>query len=138
MRRFVLVAVAAFACATPQRANLAHLQYRAVFDLACPAQSLALYHIDERTKAVMGCGKQLVYVERCDQGAGNTCSWELDSPSLAQGQWPQPAPATSPPPQPAVTASAPQPRTIPTELFGTSREAVPARTTPAPSDGQPF
>jgi hypothetical protein len=152
MRRFMLYApFALLACAAPQRANLAYLQYRAVFDLGCPAQSLALYHIDERTKAVNGCGKQLVYIERCDQGAGNTCSWELDSPTFAQGQW------TQPPPAPAVAATpAPRQRTIPTELFGGSRATVPQRdansraaptelfppqppaATPPPTDGQPF
>jgi hypothetical protein len=40
---------------------------------------------------MMGCGRRLVYVERCDAGMGsdNACAWVLDTPSFVQGQWPQ-------------------------------------------------
>jgi hypothetical protein len=132
--RIVLALVAALstsACAAPQRAALPQLQQRAVFDLGCPPQQLALYHIDARTKAVAGCGRQLVYLERCDSGAGDVCSWELDSPSAAQGFWAsQPNRALG---QSARAQWALQPgenRTMPTKLFEPGQEP---RVRPTPS-----
>jgi hypothetical protein len=133
-------------CATPRRATLAQLQQRILFDMGCPPQQLMLYHIDGRTKAVAGCGRRLVYLERCDSGAGDICSWEIDSPSLGQDAWParvtqatgqsaraqwamQPGvdrqmptklfePGGRPPVRPTPTG-----RALPTDLFGNKRDA---------------
>lgn len=84
----VLVLAVVVGCAPPRRAQLAQLGYRAVFDLGCPAGQLGLYHVDERTKVIVGCGRRLVYMEHCDSGAGNTCSWQLDTPRHGEAEWP--------------------------------------------------
>lgn len=93
MTRALLLAVSMalplLGCASGPRADLRALQYRSVFDLGCPAQSLQLYHVDRRTKVVAGCGRRLVYVESCDRyGSRRECSWLLDSPVFAQSAWP--------------------------------------------------
>jgi hypothetical protein len=51
---------------------------RAAFDLDCPTQPLNIISIDERTRAVSGCGRQATYVEICDgplDNAARTCTW---------------------------------------------------------------
>ena len=121
-----LVALAALVlgCAAPQRASLEQLRTRSAFDLSCHPQMLHLYHIDERTKGVVGCGRRLTYVESCDGvGARDVCTWMLDQPPLnasppvpAAYGWrapvPPPAPGDIPEqrelrPQPAAAESAP-------------------------------
>ncbi len=47
-------------------ASLKSLEARATFDLQCPAPSIQTVEIDERTRGVRGCGKQMTYVEVCD------------------------------------------------------------------------
>ena len=90
-------------CGTRKPATLRQLEHRATFDLACPAGQLRLHHVDERTKAVTGCGRALVYVEQCDAtGEETRCSWLANTPPL---------PAPSPPPS-AVTL-APRPAAPP-------------------------
>ena len=86
---FVWVALSCLGCASGPRADLRSLQYRSMFDLGCPAQGLELYHVDRRTKAVVGCGRRLVYVESCESfGTKRECTWMLDSPIFAQSAWP--------------------------------------------------
>jgi hypothetical protein len=104
------------ACAmyNPQRATLAQLQARSAFDLGCPAYSLQLYHFDERTKGVVGCGRRLTYVETCEQlSDGATCSWLLDSPppvpTSATASWTAATPAPMSPPPAALPPSSPPP-----------------------------
>jgi hypothetical protein len=81
------------ACAHAPRASLGQLQQRAVLDAGCPAQWLALQHLDARTKVVTGCGVQLVYVESCEDARGQTlCSWLLDSARAAPGAARAPSP----------------------------------------------
>lgn len=84
-------------CAHGRPASLQQLQHRATYDLGCPAQQLALQHIDERTKAVIGCGRAFVYLQRCEPiGDDTICSWEIDggSPMMAGGTS-APSPTTS-------------------------------------------
>jgi hypothetical protein len=119
MRLLVVAAtLALFAGCAPRthRANLHQLQYRAVFDLACHAAELGLYHVDARTKVVVGCGRRLVYQEDCARmGESVACTWRLDTPIAEQWTWPRPL---SPTPQLASSGPADcSGRTIHTELF---------------------
>lgn len=95
------------------RAQLNQLHYRAVFDLACHAQAMQLYHVDARTKVVVGCGRRLIYQEDCaTMGAHSVCSWRLDTPIAEQWAWPRPLPTL-----PARVADCEPDRGIHTELF---------------------
>jgi hypothetical protein len=63
------------------RASLVQLEARSAFDLGCSYRELSLYHFDDRTKGVTGCGRRLTYVEDCrDLGTAVSCSWVLNSP----------------------------------------------------------
>jgi hypothetical protein len=108
-------------CATGPRANLRTLHNRAIFDLGCPAQQVQIYHLDNRSKVVMGCGRRLVYVEDCfDHGAKRECTWVNDTPSFAQQAWPQTYNA-----QMAVRGRTPRfgtERAIRTQLFPAGQE----------------
>jgi hypothetical protein len=122
-------------CASGPRASMPALVQRATFDLGCPAQHIALYHIDQRSKAVLGCGRRLIYVEDClDRGMERDCTWRNDTASLAQQSWPQ-----SYHPQVAETQQAPPPaRSIRTELFPPGYTPAPAGDPlAAPSDTPP-
>ncbi len=132
-------------------ATLVQLQRRAVFDLGCPNDQLLLYHLDNTTKAVAGCGRRLVYVESCGASSASNCSWRLDTPTFAQVQWPQnyssrpvlqviPAPAAAPPPPPhgypkelfspgeqPPRSSSPSRPSYSTDLYGSGAAPVPPR-----------
>jgi hypothetical protein len=124
----LLVLLFSVACVQPKRAQLPQLQQRAVFDLGCPAAQLYLVHVDERTKAVTGCGRRLIYLEDCDRGAGNQCSWRLDSPAPGQAWFPG---ASTTPATPGALSSgwmvpAGPPRPVKRELFEPGAEPTPA------------
>jgi hypothetical protein len=150
----VLAAVAAVGCEPVRRASETQLRYRAVFDLGCPSEQLQLHRLGGRARAVGGCGRRLVYVERCEPavGADDACSWMLDAPVMTQSEWPQelearraraeqlaaarPAwwgaapPDAAPEAAPAdATAAAPSAtprgRTCPAGLFGDERMSAP-------------
>lgn len=110
-------------CASGPRATLTALSYRAVFDLGCPVQALQLHHLDDRSKAVAGCGRRLIYVEDCQtHGMAQACTWLLDTPTIAQQTWPhaQPPPAAAPVARaPAAPPSYhPSPPAAPTPVLG--------------------
>ena len=85
-------------CLSPRRASSQVLVQRASYDLGCPSEQLQRYALDGRTHVVIGCGRRLVYVERCDASLErDACSWLLDTPSFQQTQWPQQAAATQAP-----------------------------------------
>jgi hypothetical protein len=94
LRALLLPASVAAACslscaATAPGATIAQLQYRAVFDLGCPANMLVIYPVDGRAKAVTGCGRRLVYVESCQDIRGElVCTWIMNSPTYWQTMWP--------------------------------------------------
>ncbi len=116
--------LAVVACLPARRASTAELQARAIFDLGCPAQQMQMFPLGPRIRAVSGCGRRLVYIERCDPelAAEASCAWTLDTPSVQQDQWPQrleavarqralasagPAAAAAREPQPTAPAKAP-------------------------------
>ena len=89
-----------------ERATLPQLQLRSSFDLACPYTQLSLVHFDRRSKGVSGCGRQISYVEDCQQIDGRlSCTWLMDSLPRAQGPAP---PNLSPIPAPTVPAAPPR------------------------------
>lgn len=115
-----------------------------MFDLGCPAQGLELYHVDRRTKAVVGCGRRLVYVESCESfGTKRECTWMLDSPIFAQSAWPgtmatpgsgpvaaaptTPLPSAAHPPVPVAPADHVEGRPIRTDLDGTEQSVIGGR-----------
>ncbi|MEZ4443866.1 MAG: hypothetical protein R3B72_32635 [Polyangiaceae bacterium] len=143
--RHTVAAVACLAaslsgCASGPRATHLALQHRAVFDLGCDARQIALYVIDDRTRAVAGCGRRLLYVEDCEaNGSTLACTWKLDTPSFAQQAWPQAPPAPPTVHTPSPVAARPTRRDIretlddvppgtrrptPTELFDDDRPGV--------------
>ena len=67
------------ACAH-QRATFDQLQTRASFDHACHPWELQVYTIDERTRAVVGCGRRTAYVEHCS--VRGSCTWIVDASSV--------------------------------------------------------
>jgi hypothetical protein len=119
---------------------MTQLQTRATYDLGCPAPQIAVYHLDARTKAAVGCGRRLLYVESCQRIRGkHACAWVLDTPTFVQAQWPQwyaaPRPATY-----VVVQPAPGPeRIMATTLFeGPAPAPTPSATgqaTPAGTAG---
>src|SRR5690606_1686777 len=73
---------AAAGCFASSQATLDTLKTRATFDLQCPATKLEVQDIDPRTKGVRGCGKQLTYVEICDNRPdGWHCTWVINAPA---------------------------------------------------------
>lgn len=111
-----LLMLALTGCVVASGASVQQLRVRATFDLQCPVSATELVDIDERTKGVRGCGKQLTYVEVCDSRPdGWHCTWVLNAPAWyvapsrvpprPAGTWwwtqPQGVPVT---PQPAVSA----------------------------------
>jgi hypothetical protein len=107
-----------------------------VFDLGCPANALQLHHIDRRTKAVLGCGRRLIYVESCEsRGLRRECTWMLDTPSYVQQTWPQLQPSLTltqaAAAGPAGVAPPPSPsngdRPIRTGLDGPTQSIIPTR-----------
>jgi hypothetical protein len=58
-------------------ASPARLEMRARHDLDCPVARLKTREIDDGTFAVGGCGREAIYVHRCDQLA--SCDWVLAS-----------------------------------------------------------
>jgi hypothetical protein len=113
----LLLALAATGCFGASGASLEQLRARATFDLQCPSPETQLLDIDVRTKGVRGCGKQLTYVEVCDNRPdGWHCTWVLNAPAWyiapprvtprPEGTWwwtqPQGVEASPPPATPSV------------------------------------
>ena len=73
------LAVGLGGCAAPQHATWSELRARAAFDLHCPAHQLSLRDFAPQSKGIVGCGRQVVYLERCDAASGR-CSWSKDGP----------------------------------------------------------
>jgi hypothetical protein len=124
--------------ATAPGATLAKLQNRAVFDLGCPSNSLAVYHVDSRTKAVTGCGRRLLYVESCQQIRGeHACTWVMNTPTFMQTMWPS---LLAPQPTTVIVQQrlpAPSSRPVATALFDPGNaplSAGPSRARPSSSD----
>jgi hypothetical protein len=83
-RSFVALvgAVGLTGCVGAGGASFEQLRARATFDLQCPAPSTQFFDLDERTKGVRGCGKQMTYVEVCDNRPdGWHCTWVLNAPA---------------------------------------------------------
>lgn len=56
-----------------------NLRVRAAFDLECPAHTVKLVEIDERTMGVSGCGQRATYVEQCEvRPYHRACTWVLN------------------------------------------------------------
>jgi len=117
------------ACAGAPGATQQQLQSRAVFDLGCAQHQLVVYHVDQRTKAVAGCGRRLVYVESCQRIRGkDACTWMLDTPTFEQARWPDWQGHGGPPAhtlgQPATYGSSGRP--VATQLFDPRQPAAAA------------
>jgi len=77
-----VVALSGCASSAPG-ASMTQLQQRAQIDLSCPGAFLQHYRLDDRSQLVVGCQRQLVYVESCERIRGAwRCTWRLDSPWL--------------------------------------------------------
>lgn len=138
-----VLGVALGGCFGTTGASVEQLKARATFDLQCPAPATEVVELDARTRGVRGCGKQLTYVELCDNRPdGWHCTWVINSPAWYvapprnppghEGAWwwtsPQgveasprgaaaPGPAPAPAPgaaTPTPTQEAPKPQPIPT------------------------
>jgi hypothetical protein len=127
--------------ATGPGATLGQLQNRAVFDLGCPSQSLWVYHVDSRTKAVTGCGRRLLYVESCQDIRGEqACTWVMNTPTFMQTMWPS---LLAPQPTTVIVQQrlpAPSSRPVATALFDPSSASPPAESSSggrAPSGAGP-
>jgi hypothetical protein len=102
MRQTMLALLVLAGCRNAPGATYVQLHQRASFDLRC--NQLALRHLDERTKVVSGCGKEMVYVEECQRIRGtDRCTWRLESAPIAT----EPVAATRPAPPPVVAPSLP-------------------------------
>jgi hypothetical protein len=101
-------------CATPRAAGPRLLVQRASFDLGCHPAALSIHAFDARTRAVVGCGQRVTYVEDC-KAPGRACTWVADvgptplPPALAAA----PAPAAAPPVTAWTAAAAPPTSTAP-------------------------
>ena len=116
-------------CVPAKPASLAQLRMRAAFDLGCPLHLLQVYPLDARSRAVVGCGHRLAYVEVCEPHHGRTgCGWVLDSPSWA------PAPLTSSAPVsgPILGAASHSVPASPTQADAAAASASPAAPTSPP------
>ena len=53
------------------------IRERASRDFSCPKGQITVYHYTNKPheKGAVGCGKRVLYVERCQ---GNRCTWEPD------------------------------------------------------------
>ncbi|MCC6900616.1 MAG: hypothetical protein IT377_16675 [Polyangiaceae bacterium] len=72
---WVLVgALAASACVVQSNNSHEWVRKRASQDFSCPMGSITVYHYTDKPheKGAMGCGKEMVYVERCQ---GGDCRW---------------------------------------------------------------
>ncbi|MEP7053389.1 MAG: hypothetical protein ABJB12_23700 [Pseudomonadota bacterium] len=54
----------------------ASLRSRSAGDLHCRAEDLRIYHLDDRSYRVVGCGLEAVYVSTCD--AHRNCTWVVN------------------------------------------------------------
>ncbi len=140
----VVAAGVAAGCAPVQRANPKVLYNRASYDIGCPQQSLQVYQLDGRTHAVSGCGRRLVYLERCDSALGrDACTWVVDTPNYQQLQWPQQTQAQQEQAQLAAARRRPTPLAAPVRRAAASEPDpldVPTRSRrrKLPSTDEPF
>jgi|GEM_PF-2118690 len=134
-------------CMGTSGASLEALRARSTFDLQCPSHELQLVNIDVRTKGIRGCGRQMTYVEICDNRPdGWHCTWVLNAPAWyvapprvpprPEGSWwwtePQGLPAAQALPAPAGGGARPwQPPTVPPQ-------PMPPQTMPPRDDNRGF
>jgi hypothetical protein len=83
---FVIVTAASGCAETLYSGEATHTQLvdRASFDLDCPRSEIKTVTLDDRTRGVSGCGKQMTYVESCDRdnfGNKENCTWVLNTDS---------------------------------------------------------
>ena len=59
----------------------ASLRQRSAGDMHCPAESVKIYAIDDRSYRVIGCDQEFVYVSTCEtpNAASKNCTWVLNS-----------------------------------------------------------
>jgi len=90
----LLGALALTACVRPEPASARQLRDRAAFELGCPGSALELVRIDESTGGVIGCGRRVVYIEKCD----DRCRWSFDreAPHPTWGGWATASPMMRP------------------------------------------
>ena len=76
------------------------LRSRSAGDLHCPANDLKIYHLDDRSYRVIGCGQEVVYVSTCDGAAGTvgrSCTWLANENITQANARAAPAPNTTVP-----------------------------------------
>lgn len=142
----VLLGLLASGCFASSGASADSLLTRATFDMQCPGPGLQVVNIDVRTKGVRGCGKQMTYVEVCDNRPdGWHCTWVLNAPAWfvapvrvpprPEGTWwwtePQGVQAPSTPGGPAPVA--PPPFAPTPQPGGFWSPTVPPSLAPAPA-----
>ncbi len=111
-------------------ASSEQLKARATFDLQCPAPQVEIVDIDERSKGVRGCGKQMVYVEICDNRPdGWHCTWVLNAPA-----WYIAPPRVPPKPESTFWFTEPQGAPLPPS---TDRPQAPPPPPPPPPPAPP-
>lgn len=58
----------------------ASLRQRSAGDMHCPADTLEIYKIDERSYRVVGCDQEHVYISTCTNAVDKSnCTWVLNS-----------------------------------------------------------
>jgi hypothetical protein len=81
MRSFILTVAAALfvitGCVVHSDRSHEWIRERASRDFSCPQGQITVYHYTDKPheKGAVGCGKRVLYVERCQ---GNRCTWEPD------------------------------------------------------------
>jgi hypothetical protein len=75
----VLLGVLGFTTVTACEVDEEQLRARAAFDMQCRQEDLRVIYIDDRTRGVRGCGKQLTYV--CAGPNEADCTWVLNTDS---------------------------------------------------------
>lgn len=74
-----LVMKASLVCLLFVLASCTHgssLRSRSAGDLHCRAEDLRIYHLDDRSYRVIGCGLEAVYISTCD--AHRNCTWVVN------------------------------------------------------------
>lgn len=55
------------------------LRATAANEMNCPVSELELEHIDSKSMAVIGCGRERIYMKYCDKTAeGKVCGWRAN------------------------------------------------------------
>jgi|GEM_PF-3403013 len=78
----LLMTALAAGCAARGSASSTSLKRKAAFDLNCDPQNVTIFKLDTKTRGVMGCSAQAVYIEVCEHQndmLARSCSWRANA-----------------------------------------------------------